>query len=281
MKDYKTYCMKRLILICMLAGSLLSASCVQARNSKREKVVEIATDYGKIKIKLFNETPLHRDNFIKLVNEGIYTDLLFHRVIQGFMIQGGDPDSRNAAPGQMLGNGGPGYTVAAEINPKFFHHRGVLAAAREGDQVNPEKKSSGSQFYIVQGKVFRPTELDSLLLKKEEMRKTTLMQARIKAIEPELYKLGGEGKQQEVMAKINAIRDSVAAEAAKLPPFAFSEEQRKIYTTLGGAPHLDGNYTIFGEVIEGMEVVDAIARQAVDQNNRPEKDIKFTIKIIK
>lgn len=273
--------MKRVILMFMLAGYLLGASCAGAPTKNTGTVVEIATDFGKIKIMLYDETPLHRDNFIKLVNEGIYTDLLFHRVIQGFMIQGGDPDSRNAAPGQLLGNGGPGYTIEAEINPKFFHRRGVLAAAREGDQVNPEKKSSGSQFYIVQGKVFRLTELDSLLLKKEEMRKTIMMQARIKAIEPELYKLGGEGKQQEVIAKISAIKDTVSAEAAKLPPYTFSEEQRKTYTTLGGAPHLDGNYTIFGEVIEGMEVVDAIAKQTVDQHNRPEKDIKFTIKMIK
>jgi cyclophilin family peptidyl-prolyl cis-trans isomerase len=243
--------------------------------------VQVDTEFGTIKIKLYNETPLHRDNFIKLIDEGFYTDLLFHRVIQGFMIQGGDPDSKNAQPGQMLGRGDLGYTVQAEINPKFFHRRGVLAAARQGDQVNPEKRSSASQFYILQGKVFRPGELDTLRLKMEESRKMSLMQAKVKAVEPELNKLSMEGKQDEVMAKINAIRDTVAAEASKLPPIVFSEQQKQAYTTVGGYPSLDNNYTIFGEVVEGLEVIDKIAAQPTDQNNRPQTDIKFSIKLIK
>jgi cyclophilin family peptidyl-prolyl cis-trans isomerase len=197
------------------------------------------------------------------------------------MIQGGDPDSKNAQPGQMLGRGDLGYTVQAEINPKFFHRRGVLAAARQGDQVNPEKRSSASQFYILQGKVFRPGELDTLRLKMEESRKMSLMQAKVKAVEPELNKLSMEGKQDEVMAKINAIRDTVAAEASKLPPIVFSEQQKQAYTTVGGYPSLDNNYTIFGEVVEGLEVIDKIAAQPTDQNNRPQTDIKFSIKLIK
>jgi cyclophilin family peptidyl-prolyl cis-trans isomerase len=243
---------------------------------KKENLVEIVTEYGTIQLKLYNETPLHRDNFLKLVDEGFYTGLLFHRVIQSFMIQGGDPDSRNATPEQRLGSGDLGYTIPAEINPKFFHHRGVLAAARQGDQVNPEKKSSACQFYILQGKVFRPAELDTLLMKMEENRKAALMQAKMRAIEPELNKLSAEGHQGELMAKINAIRDSVTN--MKLAPLSFSQEQRKAYTTIGGYPSLDNNYTIFGEVIQGMEVVDAIARQQVNSMNRPLKDIRFTIK---
>lgn len=271
--------MKRSILIFFLAGLLIHTSC--GTTADKGKKVQIDTDYGPIKIRLYDETPLHRDNFVKLVDEGFYTDLLFHRVIQGFMIQGGDPDSKNAAPGQMLGSGDLGYTITAEINPKFFHRRGVLAAARQGDQMNPEKRSSASQFYILQGKVFRNSELDSLLLKMEESRKMTMMQAQIKAIEPELNKLNAAGNQVELMAKINAVRDSVTAQAAKLPRLSFSEEQRKAYTTVGGYPSLDNNYTIYGEVIEGMEVVDSIASQPVDGRNRPEKDLKFTIRMIK
>ena len=154
--------MNKLALFLVIAGLFVNISCGLAENNKEEKMVQIETEFGTIKVKLYNETPLHRDNFIKLTSEGFYTDLLFHRVIQGFMVQGGDPNSKNAAPGQMLGGGDLGYTIPAEINPKFFHRRGILAAARKGDQANPEKISSASQFYILQGKVFRPGELDSM-----------------------------------------------------------------------------------------------------------------------
>lgn len=248
---------------------------------KREAKFQIVTEFGAIKIKLYNETPLHRDNFIKLTKQGFFTDLLFHRVINRFMIQGGDPDSKNAEPGKLLGNGDLGYTIPAEINPKFIHRRGVLAAAREGDQVNPEKKSSACQFYLLQGRVFRQGELDSLQAKLENTRKMNLMQTKIKAIEAELNQLGAEGKQNEINARINALRETVENESKQLPPIRFTDEQRKVYTTIGGYPSLDNNYTIFGEVIEGMEVIDQIAQQPTDKNNRPLKDIKFTISKIK
>jgi cyclophilin family peptidyl-prolyl cis-trans isomerase len=250
-------------------------------SKKREAKFQIVTEFGTIKIKLYNETPLHRNNFIKLTKDGFFTDLLFHRVIKKFMIQGGDPDSKNAEPGKLLGNGDLGYTIPAEFNPKFFHHRGVLAAAREGDQVNPEKKSSACQFYLLQGRVFRLGELDSLQTKLENSRKMNLMQTKIKAIEAELNKLGAEGKQNEITVRINALREEVDNENKKLPPIRFSAEQRKAYTTIGGYPSLDNNYTIFGEVIEGMDVIDQIAKQPIDKNNRPLKDIKFSITKIK
>lgn len=269
--------MKQRILMLMFIVLMINTQMVKAQN-KKENRVEIVTEYGSIQLKLYDQTPLHRDNFMKLVDEGFYTDLLFHRVIQAFMIQGGDPDSHKATPGQMLGNGDLGYTIPAEINPTLFHRRGVLAAAREGDAVNPEKRSSACQFYILQGKVFRPTELDTLLLKLQENRKAALMQAQMRAIAPELNKLDAEGRQGELMAKINAIRDSVTTQAARLAPLRFSEEQRKAYTTVGGYPSLDNNYTIFGEVIQGMEVVDSIAKEQVDPMNRPLKDIRFSIK---
>lgn len=271
--------MKRIALLMAFAALFANVSHGQSEN-KPERMVQIETEFGIIKIMLYNETPLHRDNFIKLISDGFYTDLLFHRVIQGFMIQGGDPNSKNAEPGKRLGEGDLGYTIPAEINSKFFHRKGILAAARQGDQVNPEKRSSASQFYILQGKVFRQKELDSLQIKLEETRKMNMLQTKVKASEPELNQLGAEGKQDELMSRINALKEAVNTEAAKLPPIRFSEEQRKAYTTIGGYPSLDNNYTIFGEITEGLEVVDKIAQQPTDQYNRPQKDIKFTITIL-
>jgi len=194
-----------------------------------EKKVEISTKFGNIVLKLYNETPLHRDNFIKLTKEGYFDSTLFHRVINQFMIQGGDPNSKKALSRVLLGNGGPSYTIKAEFVPHLIHKKGVLAAAREGDMINPQKASSGSQFYLVQGKVFTKEELDFL---SQRMGKT------------------------------------------------FTEEQIKIYTTIGGTPHLDGNYTVFGEIISGFEVVDKIAAVATDSNNRPQEDIRMFVKVI-
>ncbi|MBI2968396.1 MAG: peptidylprolyl isomerase [Bacteroidetes bacterium] len=196
---------------------------------QKETVVVISTKFGDIKIKLYNETPKHRDNFIKLVKEGFYNTTLFHRVINGFMIQGGDPDSKGADPGEVLGNGGPGYTIPAEFNPKLFHKRGALAAARMGDEVNPKKESSGSQFYIVQGRKY--TAVD-----------------------------------------INAI-----AQRMKKP---FTPEQITAYTSDGGTPHLDGSYTVFGEVISGFDVIDQIVGQKTDKADRPVEDIVMNMKIV-
>ena len=280
--------MNKLALILIVTGLFVNMSCGRAQNQAKEnqnqakeQMVQIETSLGTIKVKLYDETPLHRDNFIKLSSDGFYTDLLFHRVIQGFMVQGGDPNSKNAAPGQMLGSGDLGYTIPAEINPKFYHRRGILAAARQGDQVNPEKRSSASQFYILQGKVFTSAELDVMEEQMIEGRKQTMMQTRVKAIKPELNKLNAEGDQVELMARINALRDTVSAEAARLPLLQFTEQQRKDYTTVGGYPSLDNGYTVFGEVIEGMEVIDQIASQPVDQSNRPDTDIKFSITLLK
>ena len=180
------------------------------RRNDLKKDVELVTSEGTIVLRLSDSTPLHRDNFIKLVKQKYYDSILFHRVIRNFMIQAGDPNSKQAKAGQALGNGGPGYTVPAEFRPSLFHKKGVLAAARMGDDVNPQKASSGSQFYIVQGKIFTDAGLDSV----------------------ETFRLNGR----------------------KLPA-----EHRAVYRTIGGSPHLDQNYTIFGEVVRGLEVVDSIA----------------------
>ena len=213
------------------ATLLLAAMIALTVCAKKEKQTRVSmlTSKGVIELKLYNETPVHRDNFIKLVKEGYYNDLLFHRVIQDFMIQGGDPDSREAAPGRLLGEGDPGYTLPAEIiYPQIYHKRGVLAAAREGDQTNPERRSSGSQFYIVWGKTFSSEEIDKIA---DHVRRTT---------------------------------------GATMP-----EELKKYYMHYGGTPHLDGAYTVFGEVVKGLEVVNAIQQVSTDRNDRPLEDVKI------
>ena len=163
--------MKRFLTFIVAAMLFSGISCGTNGKSTNEKMVLLKTEFGNIKLKLFDDTPKHRDNFIKLVSEGFYDDLLFHRVINHFMLQGGDPNSRNSAPGAQLGSGSPGYTIPAEINPKYFHKKGALAAARLGGPRNPQKESSASQFYIVQGKVFRPGELDTLEMNMNKQRK--------------------------------------------------------------------------------------------------------------
>lgn len=232
------------ILILVLA--LLFAGCTTAKNKEQNKnsdsgvaeqrevkpinktenmtKVLFKTTMGDITVALYDETPKHKANFIKLVNEKFYDGVLFHRIIQHFMIQTGDPDSKNAKPEQMLGNGGPGYTIPAEFVPSLIHKRGALAAARQGDNVNPTKASSGSQFYIVDGQRFTEEQLRMLSAN---------------------YNLN------------------------------FTPEQINTYTTIGGAPHLDGGYTVFGEVIEGMNIVDSIAAQPNNRANRPLQDIKI------
>lgn len=216
--------------IILFAVTLMSFTMLQ-KDTKETKIL-ISTSFGDIKLKLYNETPQHRDNFIKLVKEGFYNETLFHRIIQGFMIQGGDPDSKNAPKGTALGNGDVGYTIPAEFNATLIHKKGALAAARMGDNVNPEKASSGCQFYIVQGKKYTKEDLDKIVKRK---------QGRV----------------------------------------TYTEEQYKVYETIGGTPQLDMDYTVFGEVIEGLDVLDKIAAVAKDRSDRPIEDVKMTVKIIK
>ena len=215
-----------LFLALLLSAETVSAQKVNNPTKIKETMVDITTDLGVIRVKLYDETPLHRDNFIKLVKEGFYDSLLFHRVINSFMIQGGDPQSKNAPAGQMLGSGDVGYKIPAEIKDSLFHKRGALAAARDG---NPEKASSGCQFYIVHGRKFTDAELNSF-----ESRSGT-----------------------------------------KLLPDA-----REYYKTVGGSPWLDGSYTVFGEVISGMDIVDQIAATPEGAADRPVKDIRFSVKLV-
>lgn len=191
---------------------------------EKRHTIEITTDYGVIKLMLYNETPQHRDNMLKLANEHFYDSTLFHRVIQGFMIQGGDPDSKHAAAGAMLGSGDIGYTVPAEFSPQLIHKKGALAAARNN---NPEKRSSGCQFYIVQGKKLTDAELDN-------------------------------------MEKRTGVK--------------YTPEQREAYKTLGGTPQLDQGYTVYGEVYEGLNIIDSIAAVATAPGDRPLKDVRMFVK---
>jgi peptidyl-prolyl cis-trans isomerase B (cyclophilin B) len=201
-----------------------------ACNTDNHTYVIIETEYGNMKAMLYDQTPQHKANFIKLVKEGYYDSLMFHRVIPNFMIQGGDPDSKNARQDMALGMGGPGYTIPAEIVDTLLHKKGALSAARLGDQVNPNKESSGSQFYIVQGSATPQATLDAM------SRQT--------------------GKQ-------------------------YTAEQAKIYQTVGGTPFLDGQYTVFGQVVEGLEVIDKIAAQPTSQysKDRPNQDIRMKIRM--
>lgn len=244
--------MKKIFYSCIVLSIIALASCSSPKKVKTEEAsateaaneqttlnnntdkmtqVLLKTTFGDITIALYDETPKHKENFLKLVNENYYDGVLFHRIIQGFMIQGGDPDSKNAKPGQMLGAGDIGYTIPAEFVKGRFHKRGAVAAAREGDQVNPQKASSGCQFYIVDGKVY-------------------------------------DNEKMNMISQRTGI--------------TFTPEQVEAYSTIGGAPWLDDNYTVFGEVVSGMDVVDKIAAQQKDGNDRPLEDIKIiSTKIVK
>nr|WP_142601380.1 peptidylprolyl isomerase [Solitalea koreensis] len=212
----------------LLIFTVLSLTSAFAQKKEKNRYVKLRTDSGSCVIRLYNETPLHRDNFIKLTGQHFYDSLLFHRVIKNFMIQGGDPDSKHAATGVQLGDGDMGYKIPAEFRDSLFHKKGVLAAARDD---NPEKASSGCQFYIVQGKVFTDEQLDKL------------EQTRLKG--------------------------------RKIPA-----AQREVYKTIGGAPHLDQNYTVYGEVIEGIDLVDKIAAAKTDGNDRPAQDIRMKVELL-
>ena len=222
----------RLLLLIACSIQFITADAqqnVKLKRKDRRRDIEMLTTQGTIVLRLYDSTPLHRDNFLRLVKSGYFDSLLFHRVIKGFMIQAGDPDSKLAPSGKALGNGGPSYTIPAEIRTSYYHKKGVLAAAREGDAVNPTKASSGSQFYIVQGRIFSDADMDSI-------------------------------------------------EVVRLQGRKISPQRREIYKTLGGTPQLDQNYTIFGEVISGLDVVDKIAATPTSKGSdrdRPLQDVRI------
>lgn len=248
--------------------------------NKKETVVVIETTLGTIKVKLYNDTPLHRDNFIKLVKEGFYNDLLFHRVIKNFMIQGGDPESKNASAGKQLGVGGPGYTLPAEIKyPERFHKRGALSAARQGDEVNPEKKSSRSQFYIVWGEVYSDGKLDAIEKQLTQMQEQKIFHALAATHRSEIINLRRNRDQEGLYALQEELIKQTQKKMKELGPVRLTAEQRQVYKTVGGTPHLDGDYTVFGEVKEGLDVVEKIQQVQTGNADRPVKDIRMNMKI--
>lgn len=266
------------ILLIILACSAVACKSGQKKdgNMEKETVLKIETSMGDIKVKLYNETPKHRDNFIKLAKDGTYNGTLFHRVIKDFMVQAGDPESKNAPKGKMLGSGDVGYTVPAEfVYPKYFHKKGALSAARQGDEVNPKKESSGCQFYIVTGKVFNDSTLLNMEQQKNQNKVTEAFNALAQKHMKEIYKMRKANDQDGLYALQDTLFIQAEAEAAKQPDFHFTPEQIKAYTTVGGTPHLDGEYTVFGEVVEGMDIVDKIQRVKTDRSDRPEEDVKI------
>lgn len=261
------------IYLIMLICAVMACSSAK-KNDVMGTKVKIETTMGDIIVKLYDETPNHRDNFIKLVENGTYEGTLFHRVIKDFMIQAGDPDSKGAPKGQMLGSGDVGYTVPAEfVYPQLFHKKGALAAARQGDNVNPEKASSGCQFYIVTGRVFNDSTLLSMEEQKNQNKFTGVFNALAQKHMKEIYQMRRNNDQEGLMN----LQDSIFVETQKQlegePEFKFTEEQRQAYTTIGGTPHLDGEYTVFGEVIEGMDVVDKIQQVSTNGSDRPDDDV--------
>ncbi len=271
------------LFILMLFAPLLSNEPKVQDPKKRERVVLIHTNYGEIKVKLYNETPLHRDNFIKLVKKGVYDSLLFHRVINEFMIQGGDPESKNAKPGKKLGDGTLGYTVPAEFVEGIYHKKGVLAAAREGDDINPEKASSASQFYLVQGKVFSEEELNALEQKMRDKKFARLLGLFLEDPKNrDIRNAYTRATRQGNRAVLDSLNRTIMPEfQEELSQVKLNESQRELYTSTGGTPHLDGSYTVFGEVVQGLNVLDSIAGVQTDKNDRPVQDVVFSVSILK
>lgn len=246
-----------------------------AQTAGGDALVLLETSEGNIKVRLFGDTPKHRDNFLKLVKEGYYNGVLFHRVINEFMVQTGDPDSKNAPAGKALGAGGPDYTLEAEIvYPKHYHKRGALAAARQGDQVNPERRSSGSQFYIVTGQAYNDSTLKQMERQLQMMQKQQIFNELTKQHKDSIMAMRRNRDQaglQKLQDELVAITEQKAAEN----PAALTSEQREVYATQGGTPHLDNQYTVFGEVVEGMDVVDKIEKAETDGRDRPVSDIRI------
>ena len=271
----------KILLICLAFIALTACSAGSKKQTnhhmenEKRTLVKLETTMGNITVALYNETPKHRDNFIKLVKEGVYDSTLFHRVIKQFMIQAGDPDSKNASDTAMLGSGDVGYTIPAEFNPKFFHKKGVLAAARQGDDVNPEKASSGCQFYIVTGRKFTEPQLLGMENKINEQHEEALFDSLARQHMKEIYKMRKAGDN----AGLLELQDTLEAQARELADkeekFRFTPEQIKACSTVGGAPHLDGSYPVFGEVTEGMEVVENIEIAKTNRADRPVENIRI------
>ena len=277
----------KLLAFLLMAATINSCGAGASQNAKAQSADEtkvlIKTTVGDITVKLYNETPLHRDNFIKLVQEHFYDSILFHRVIRDFMVQAGDPESRNAGKYTQLGSGDPGYDLPAEfVYPKYFHKRGALSAARKPDQANPERRSSGSQFYIVTGKKYRKYDLQDLEQQLDSQEEQSLWERLVIQNRDSIIRMQAAGDEAGIMKlqeELVAKKEQIQKELGK---FKFSEQQVDAYINEGGTPFLDRQYTVFGEVVDGMKVVDKIEASGTDMYDRPRKDIRIlSMEIIK
>ena len=243
--------------------------------------IKITTSEGEIIVRLYDETPKHRDNFLKLVKEGYYNGTLFHRVIKDFMIQGGDPNSKDAPADKMLGTGGPGYTVPAEfVYPQLFHKRGALSAARQGDEVNPNRESSGSQFYIVWGKTYKAQELKQMERQMAMQQEQTVFNKLVAENRAKIMDLRRNRDQAGLQELQDELIAQTKATCLEMPKPSFTDEQVEAYTTVGGTPFLDNQYTVFGEVESGLEVVEKIQNTATGVADRPKTDISMTMEVL-
>lgn len=268
--------MNRVTFTLLLLSFTFFLGCAQTK--KTDYVVTIKTSYGDMVAILYDETPKHKENFIKLAKEKYFDSLLFHRIIPNFMIQGGDPDSRKASAGQAIGTGGPGYTVPAEFVPSLFHEKGALSAARLGDRQNPQRASSGSQFYIVQGQVWKENDLlidqNKLGMGMQQM----LSKPENKPLYDSLYQLY-QTDQTAYQERINSLAPRIERETGVNIKKSMPQERVKAYTSIGGAPHLDDQYTVFGKVIKGLEVIDKIANVQRNHADRPNEDIRMIVTV--
>jgi len=278
----------KFLAIILMAATINSCGAGSSQNAKaqtadKETKVLIKTTVGDITIKLYNETPQHRDNFIKLVEEHFYDSILFHRVIKDFMVQAGDPESKNAEKGVQLGAGGPGYNIPAEfVYPKYFHKRGALSAARQADQVNPERQSSGSQFYIVTGKKYGKYDLQDMEKQLSDQQGQAIFDRLVAQNRDSIMNLQLAGDNDGLLKLQDELIAKTEAELKENGPFKFTKEQVDAYMDEGGTPFLDNQYTVFGEVVDGMKTVDKIESAGTDMADRPRKDIRIiTMEIIK
>lgn len=271
--------MKRIFtaLMSLMVGATCAFSQTEMKDitpvDANDAIVELKTTLGDIVVELYNDTPLHRDNFLKLVNDGFYDGVLFHRVIDEFMIQTGDPDSKEAAPGARLGSGDPGYTIAAEIvYPKHYHKKGALAAARTGDAYNPERRSSGSQFYIVTGTTASERQIEAMDMR----RKTEQMENTFQKLAMQNSDSIRNMQQRGDREGLEALRQKLIKETEEIvKPEELPAQIKKDYVEKGGTPHLDGQYTVFGEVLSGLDVVDKIQKVETDPADRPKEDVRI------
>ncbi|MGK7392520.1 MAG: peptidylprolyl isomerase [Candidatus Cyclobacteriaceae bacterium M2_1C_046] len=265
--------MKKYILF--LSFLVVLASCA----TDKDYLVTISTDYGDMKAILYDDTPEHKENFLELARKGYYDSTIFHRVIEDFMIQGGDPTSKTAQPGEAAGFGGPDYTIPAELETEHFHRKGAIAGARQGNRQNPEKRSSGSQFYIIDGTTFSEEFLTTDLEKLGQALQQYLMRTKYDSLRQRFQMLYNAQKFDEYNELMIELKPMIEEELDINLDKEISQERLEVYTTIGGAPHLDNEYTVFGQVIEGLDVIDKISDVPTDRRNRPVEDIRIFVSV--